>query len=315
MKNLFYGMMAAIMMIATSCESVSDINVVEEGNLATVSFNLGTPQMGSRAEYSTGETATHLQYAVYDVDGNILDKYTVTNGDITGGSKEVKFQLTIGNTYYVLFWAAAPNAPYNVNLAAKTMEVSYAGAVSNDENRDAFYYYDDFTVERGMAPISAELKRPFAQLNIGTSDYAESKSAGYEVKYAKVRVPVYTTLNFVTGEASNKQTVVFDYAAIPTSYDFPVEPTTYQYMAMNYLLMNKTKETVDVTFTYATDYDAATGVATEEKPRVVGSVPVQRNHRTNLFGQLLTGEVVVNVVIKPGYDLPSEDKDITNDMQ
>jgi hypothetical protein len=233
-----------------------------------------------------------LQYAVYDANQNILNTFTVTDG-VINGSTTVEFQLTTGNTYYVLFWAAAPNATYyTVDLAAKTLEVDYNGAVSSDENRDAFYYYSDpFTVSTGMAPIAAELRRPFAQLNIGTNDYAASTSAGYTVTEAKVSTYAYTSLNFATGDVANKVAVLFDYAPIPTTQTFPVAGN--EYMAMNYLLMAKTKETVDVAFTYTN--------GAVEKTRTVGSVPVQRNYRTNLYGQLLTSDVAANVVINPEY--------------
>ncbi len=298
MKKIFFGMMALVAMVATSCQQDVDLDQqVNLGETATVSFNLATPQIATKAKFSEGALATHLQYAVYDANQNILDTFTVTDGVINSGSTQVEFQLTTGNTYYVLFWAAAPNAPYTVNLAAKTMEVSYNNAVSSDENRDAFYYYDDFTVEAGMAPISAELKRPFAQLNIGTSDLTASANAGYTVTQAKVTVPVYTKLNFASGDATDPQTVTFDYANVPTSYEFPV--AGYEYLAMNYLLMNTTKETVDVKFQY-------TNGTTAQAERTVGSVPVQRNHRTNLYGQLLTSDANVNVEIKPEYD--GEDK-------
>jgi len=292
MKKIFFGIVALVAMVATSCQQFDEVDVVS-GETATVSFNLSTPEIANRA-FSDGTTATRLQYAVYDANGNALDIYKKDNETINI-SKQVEFQLTTGNTYSVLFWAAAPSAPYTVNLDAKTMEVDYTSPVCSDENRDAFYYYGSFTVSNGMAPIQADLKRPFAQLNIGTSDYAASTAAGYTVSHAKVKVPVYTNLDFVSGDATNKQTVEFAYAAIPTSETFPV--AGHEYMAMNYLLMNTTKETVDVVFTYATD---ATGAAAKE--RTVGSVPVQRNHRTNLYGQLLTASAKVNVEIKPEYD-------------
>ena len=292
MKKIFFGIVALVAMVATSCQQFDEVDVVG-GETATVSFNLSTPEIANRA-FSDGTTATRLQYAVYDANGNALDIYKKDNETINI-SKQIEFQLTTGNTYSVLFWAAAPSAPYTVNLDAKTMEVDYTSPVCSDENRDAFYYYGSFTVSNGMAPIQADLKRPFAQLNIGTSDYAASTAAGYTVSHAKVKVPVYTNLDFVSGDATNKQTVEFAYAAIPTSETFPV--AGHEYMAMNYLLMNTTKETVDVKFTYATD---ATGAAA--KSRTVGSVPVQRNHRTNLYGQLFTSNTKVNVEIKPEYE-------------
>ncbi|MBO7221020.1 MAG: hypothetical protein J6V21_07565, partial [Alistipes sp.] len=156
----------------------------------------------------------------------------------------------------------------------------------------AFYFYSEpFTVSNGMAPIAAELRRPFAQLNIGTNDYDESTSAGYTVTKAKVTTYAYKTLHFDTGVVEGKDMVHFDYAAIPTAQAFPV--SGYEYMAMNYLLIANTKETIDVVFTYS---DGAV-----EKQRTVGSVPVQRNYRTNLYGQLLTSDLAANVEIKPEY--------------
>ena len=293
MKKIFFGMMALVAMVATSCQQDVDLDQqVNLGETATVSFNLATPQIATKAEFSTGALATELQYAVYTEAGEFLTDLAKTDG-VINGSTTVKFQLTTGNKYYVLFWAAHPDAPYTVDLAAKTMEVSYTGAVSSDETRDAFYYYNGFTVEAGMAPISAELKRPFAQLNIGTSDLTASTNAGYEVTQAKVTVPVYTNLDFASGEATNQKLVTFEYANVPTSYEFPV--AGYKYLAMNYLLMNARQETVDVKFQY-------TDGTTPQAERTVGSVPVERNHRTNLYGQLITSDADVNVEINPDYE-------------
>ena len=296
MKKLFLGMLAIAAMVATSCVQEQNLGV-NTGEIAAVSFNVGAPAM--RANFSDGSTATHLQYAVYDANGTILNDLTVTNGDITGGSTTVTLQLVTGNTYSVLFWAAAPNAPYTVDLANKSMEVSYVGATCSDESRDAFYFYDTFTVNGEMS-LNADLKRPFAQLNIGTNDYAAATSAGYTVSHAKVSTSAYTTLNFENGTVDGLTTVEFAYAAIPTAETFPV--ATYEYMAMNYLLMAKDPETVEVTFYYATDAQGA-----NEKSRIVGSVPVQRNRRTNLYGALLTSLATVNVTILEGYDEPAHD--------
>ena len=284
-------------MVATSCQQEVDLGVKASGELAEVSLNVQAPTMVNRA-YSDGLTATHLQYAVYDEAGNILNDLTVTDATING-SATVQLQLVTGNTYSVLFWAAAPNAPYTVDLANKTMEVSYTGAVCSDENRDAFYKYHTFTVS-GAQTETIELKRPFAQLNIGTNDYEKAAHAGLTVTHAKVATSAYTTLDLATGDVDGLTDVEFAYAAAPTSETFPVD--NYQYLAMNYLLMATDKETVEVTFYYATDESGANA-----KSRTVGSIPVQRNYRTNLYGALFTSLVDFNVVIEPEYDEPAHD--------
>ena len=296
MKKILYGVMAATMIFATSCEN--ELEVGAAGEESMVSFTIATPDMGSRA-YSDGTTATVLQYAVYNAAGEELTDLTVTNGEIHG-STTVNLKLTTGNTYSVIFWAAAPNAPYTVDFGAKTMTVDYTNAVSNDESRDAFYAKETFTVT-GAQTETITLKRPFAQLNIGTNDYAASTSAGYTPTKSKVVVSnVYGKLDLWEGEVDSSVVASFDFAAIDTTELFPV--SGFKYLAMNYLLVDDEKETVDVEFTYTDDSNA--------KTRKVGSVPVQRNYRTNIYGQLLTSDVDVNVTIEPGFDGVTEE--ITN---
>ena len=292
-----YLMMAASVLFAASCETDEELVSVEQAATSTVSFNLSTPQMASRA-YSDGMTATVLQYAVYDEAGNILGGFTTTDATIKG-STTVDLQLVTGNTYKVVFWAAAPNAPYTVDLAAKTMSVSYDNALCNDEARDAFYAYKEFTVE-GAQSERIELKRPFAQINIGTSDYAEATKAGYTPTKSSVEVTgVANTLNLFTGEATGEVNASFAFAEIKKDETFPVDGN--EYLAMNYVLVGAEKQLVDVAFSYTDD--------SKTKDRVVSSVPVQRNYRTNIYGKLLTSQVDINVEIKPEYNEPANEAD------
>ena len=288
MKKLMMAV-AAFGMLLTSCQNDLDFVPTTDEN-STVSFAVGTPEISTRA-YSDGATATVLQYAVYDAEGNILSDLTETDATING-STTVKLQLTTGNTYSVIFWAAAPQAPYTVDFDAKTMTVDYSAAVSNDEARDAFFKYHTFTV-KGAQTETIELKRPFAQLNIGAADYAASASAGYTPTQSAVVVKnVYSTLNLASGAVSDDVVAEFALADIKKDETFPVAGN--EYLAMNYLLVGADKETVEVEFTYTDGSNA--------KTRTVGSVPVQRNYRTNIYGKLLTSDVDINVEIEPDYE-------------
>ena len=295
-KKIIYLMTAIAMMFATSCQDDLGFSA---GDRAEVEFNISTPEISTRA-YSDGETATVLQYAVYKANGTILGDLTkavaLNNAEEIHGSKNVKLQLTTGDTYTVVFWAAAPEAPYVVDFGSKledaNMTVSYGTAKSNDEGRDAFYATYTFTV-KGAQTETIELRRPFAQLNIGTADYAASTSAGYTPTQSAVTVKnVYSTLDLKEGNVSNPVVAEFAYADIKKDEKFPVAGN--EYLAMNYLLVDSKKGLVDVEFTY-TD-------GTNEKTRTVGSVPVQRNFRTNIYGNLLTSDVDINIEIVPEYD-------------
>ena len=285
------------MLFATSCQNDQGFDTTV-GETSTVTFAVETPEIATRA-YSDGTTATVLQYAVYDANGNELTDLTVTDATING-STTVNLQLTTGNEYSVIFWAAAPNAPYTVDFDTKTMTVDYTNAVSNDEARDAFYKYHTFTVT-GAQTETIELRRPFAQLNIGTADYAASTSAGYTpIKSAVTVKNIYSTLNLADGTVDDSAEATFDFADIKKDETFPV--AGYEYMAMNYLLVATDKEVVDVVFTY-------TDANNDAKTRTVGSVPVQRNYRTNIYGNLLTSNVDIYVEIKPDYNEPAHELD------
>ena len=96
MKKILFGLMAMVAFVATSCQQNADLTV-NAGETAIVTFNLATPQIASKADFSDGTTATHLQYAVYDANGNILNDLAKTDDEIHT-SKVVEFQLTTGNT-------------------------------------------------------------------------------------------------------------------------------------------------------------------------------------------------------------------------
>ncbi|MBE6307385.1 MAG: hypothetical protein E7084_06995 [Bacteroidales bacterium] len=293
-KSLIYSMLAATMLFATSCQQDE---VFVDGNEAVVQFQITTPEMATRA-YSDGMTATNLQYAVYDKDGKQITEMFPGVGH---GEKEIKGSTTVelklaqGNTYHVLFWAAADGAPYNVDFVNHKLNVLNYTSASNDESRDAFYKWHEVTVNSNE-PQKVELRRPFAQLNIGTGDMDDATAAGVTVATTSVTVSnVYTAMDFADGgvDEATKTTATFSLAPVPAADEkFPVE--NYKYLAMNYVLVPADKVVVDkVELTY-------TGAAAAET-RTFTSIPLQRNYRTNIYGDLLTKGVDFIVEIVPTY--------------
>ena len=299
-KKLIFAMSAIVALFATSCQE-EDFGVSTSAT-STVAFTVSTPEIASRA-YSDGTTATVLQYAVYKKNENGLELTTLGGTKEIKGSTSVKLDLITGDSYSVIFWAAAEGAPYKVDFENKTMTVDYTKAVSNDEARDAFYKCHTFTVT-GAQTEAVELKRPFAQLNIGTNDYDKAEKLEYIPTESKVTVEnIYNTLNLADGTVDGETAATFDYDEIGKGEEFPVDG--YKYLAMNYLLVAADKGVVNVEFTCKDTKEKV-------KTRTVGSVPVQRNYRTNIYGQLLTSEVDVNIEIKPEYDGDNNDRRIFN---
>ena len=286
-KSLIFSMFAATMLLATSCQQ-DEVFVDNSG--AVVTFEISTPEIATRA-FSDGTTATQLQYAVYDADLKLVDREGLKGTEQFNNKKaNIQMDLAAGKTYNVLFWAAAPDAPYTINYDKLVMNVSYEGAVSNAENRDAFYCFKNITVKQGNESVKVILTRPFAQLNIGTDDL--EKLDGVSAQNTQVAVPVYSTLDLVNGTATgNVETETFAFAGRPQGETFPV--ADYEYLAMNYLLVGNDKTVVDVEFSY--------GTAESNNTRTFTSIPVRANYRTNIYGSLLTQGVDFNVEIDNNF--------------
>ena len=276
------------------------------GDLATVNVSVENATAISSRAFGKGEEATTLKFAVYDLTGEtptLLDglfegEAVKTDADFPG-SKAYSLQLATGRTYGFVFWAANPDAPYNVefNTNGAVMTADYTNALANAETLDAFFAYETITVN-GPQTLKVGLKRPFTQINFGTSDMKASEASGYTPSQTKVVVSgVYKQLNLMTKQVEGETTdVTFDYAGIPSEEEFPdvKEGTDYAYLAMAYVLVPEDQILVTTDLYHKND--------ASEYTLNVANVPVQRNYRTNIFGALLTDELSVEVKTEPDFD-------------
>lgn len=126
-----------------------------------------------------------------------------------------------------LFVDGAPVAenPYSYSIDSKSINVSYGG-VAQDESRDAFYAYKEPFVVNGAISEPISLRRPFAQINIGTNDLEAAKKSGVEPTMSSMRVKgVSTSINLSNGEVSDplETEIEFTEEEINFSEEFPVE--------------------------------------------------------------------------------------------
>ncbi len=297
--------MAAVMMAFSACSSEdSNLPTDEQADgTATFTFNCiapGSANSGATSRaYSDGQKADDLYYALYTMGGTDGTTPTLVETNVAGSSEyvakaytfdssarpktTVELKLAMGQKYTLLFFGMAPNAPYTFDPSDGTITVDYDDAKCNDENRDAFYTKLTFTATKANTTISAILHRPFAQVNVGTAkqDFNFAKRQGMEPSQSKFIVKgAYSTLDMFSGDVSNPVDVTYDLAALPDAATevFPVQYSEghsyFRYLAMNYVLVN-TKENFDCEFaadTYGTD------------TWVIENVPMQRNHRTNIYG-------------------------------
>ncbi|MCC8038014.1 MAG: hypothetical protein LIP02_07775, partial [Bacteroidales bacterium] len=150
--------LSAGLLLLASCSN-DDFDGAVKGGEATVTISATLPADISSRTYSDGLTATHMDYAVYE-SGVELPVIEGT-GTFVDRTTTLTLSLINGKSYEVIFWAQKEGAPYTWNSATKTVSVSYTDAKLNDEDRDAFYSKETFTVN-GSATITSTLKRPFA---------------------------------------------------------------------------------------------------------------------------------------------------------
>ena len=104
-KKLFLGVFAAAgMLLATSCSN-DELDVVQSGNEAQVSFSLGLEGGIANRAISDGKSADVLMYAVFDKYGNRINTIQkLSKTKVTFPTTE-SITLAKGQTYKVAFWA------------------------------------------------------------------------------------------------------------------------------------------------------------------------------------------------------------------
>ena len=322
-KKLFLGMFAAAgMLLATSCSN-DELDVVQSGNEAQVTFSLAAEGGIATRAISDGTGAKKLVYAVYNANGELIK--TIANTDVNGQivdnsafdnglTENVTITLAKGQQYTVAFWAQNPNCTAYTTTDLKNVTIDYAG-LNNDETRDAFFKAETFTVT-GNTEIDVVLKRPFAQINVGVyqTDWDAAVASEIEIEKSKVTIEkAATSINLLTGEVEGEETVEYGFATIPTQFTTPETldvdldkdgtKEKYVYLSMSYILANDAttgyaKATLeDLDFTFAPK--SGNNINFSEG---LNAVPVQRNWRTNIIGKILTGDVTFNITIDPIYD-------------
>ena len=310
-----------------------------------VTFNVSAPS-GAQTKTTYGETVnfpTELIVAVYIGEGNQYGeagKYLPDVKQVMTAKSNTEWEVTLSlvkNYHYdIVFWAQRKeNAPYDIDWTTGKITADYKAA-ANDITRDAFYHlcenYNYLDHESDVESYKIELKRPFAQINLGASDYSalvelyefigktDSDLQTRIMTSASVALSVPSVLNVLTGIADTPAAVEFalayttpsngSYNLLADENDITVTGTdasgaqvskSYKLVGTNYIFANVAKPenpTVDFTLTFA--YNG------QSFDLVVPNVPYARNYQTNILGNYFTSSAKFDVVIVPEFQKPDE---------
>ena len=333
MKNVLFGLLATVMLLATSCIFDEPVEVpVSDG--AQVSFNLGIEDgIGTRA-ISDGEKATKLVYAIYKVNTTTetAELLNIAGSDENGqivvdgfspisGYQTEPVALAKGQAYCAVFWAQNPNTSAYTTTDLTDVKVNYGTGQSsnNNEARDAFFASLTFIAADGMVQ-DVTLRRPFAQINVGVfqEDWDQAVAAGFVPEKSSVKIKnAATSINLLTGAVGDETTDVevnYVSAAIPNEplmvdVDGDQAPESYKWLSMSYILvpdhsgeklgdMFGAKSVILESAEFAFSPKDGEDIVLSEG---LNNVPVQRNWRTNIIGRIFTGDVQFNITLDPSY--------------
>lgn len=320
MKKIYFAGFAALMMGLASCSSSEPQAPVADGEEVTVTVTATLPASIQSRSFSDGLKALDLYYAVYE-EGNTTEpiiELTKSPKQFNNLENTLTLNLVTGKTYNVVFWAQSPDAEeiYTLDKVNSTVTINYEKIDKvNVEETDAFFCFLPVEVKESTT-VSAKLKRPLAQINVGTNDMAYGGLSKKDIYAAMTVKKAYKQFSLQDGEIIGDATqVVLNKDIRPNDgvdvaddeyQAFPVgDKGVYEYMCMAYVLVNE-KIATDVVLSFY-DGDVADPFHTVN----VYSAPLQRNYRTNIYGSLLTSTLDFSIIILPGY----EDPDYTADWQ
>lgn len=310
MKKCFLLMAGIILLVFAACQSDELANGGRNGEVAA-SFSVQLPGNGNNAvtRAATAGDGTSVNRCIMEIYLND-ELYSRQIGAIQPDGLTAGFdiRLVTSQTYKFVFWAdhvesvegdaIKTDLHYNTaDLRNISMQGDYNGS-GKDDTRDAFFVSLEKLVTNAFSE-SVELTRPFGQLNIKTEDLASipdnQKDAFVPVTAGLSFKNLYTGFNAATGDLLGEPTAVAYKAASAVA-------DANGNLTVDYLFAPNTaggQHLVNMTLAV---YNAAGGQITT---KALNNIPVQRNYKTNVTGNLLTVDGKVNVMVTPAFSSPA----------
>ncbi|WP_051082680.1 DUF6562 domain-containing protein [Butyricimonas synergistica] len=273
----------AMMLIACQKDEIEGFGT----NSQTISVTIPQTNTMSRA-VGDGDGA-QINRCILEIyrDGQLYGERQVTT--VTGNKASFDLRLVTSQTYDFVFWTdCADNGQdkyYDTKDLTQIKAVDYTG---NDEGFDAFTATKTFTIKESFAE-NVTLTRPFGQLNVKTLDLdaiPDDELKPTKVKVAFTAVPA--SFNVLTGKVSEDM--------IAVQYEKEVV-NGEGYLTMDYLWAPSDESTLaDFTMTF---YNDMTEITSNDNFK---NIPIRRNYRTNVSGNLLTKQGTIEVTIDPIFE-------------
>lgn len=204
-------------------------------------------------------------------------------------------RLIKGRTYNIVFWAMQDGC-YDVSDLTAIKRAAKDG--TSEDDYEAFTTSVSVTVTDSDAQI-VELKRPYAQLNIGVNETDWNtvvNTFGLTPEKMVFSTTGKNAFNALTGAATGDDTNI-SLTVTSSGSELVVDETTYKNIGTFYIFPEESQANFDINFSV---YAAGNEPIRENVN--ISNVPLQANYRTNVVGGLLTGTVTYTIFIKEGFN-------------
>ena len=272
-------------------------------------FSVQIPMEPQTKDVSKAEKTDIVYYEVWDeAFEQRLFPYEASQENfarVNGCAAEVIIDLVQDQKFNLVFWAQNEACGAYSWDDLKKINVDY-GKFTDDQKDvyDAFYAVLP-DVEGDGQPKTVRLYRPFAQVNFCATELQTTLGpitlSGNTVTVSEVA----TTFNTRTGLGENPAAnVAFSTdAGFVEDQTIEVDSQSFHWVAMNYLLVaSPSVENPSVNVTVKADFVTNFGTVHHD----VFNVPVQRNYRTNIVGDLFTTGAKLNIIVDPGFVKPDK---------
>ena len=304
-NNCCYSLVCNLVAIffVSACQNSEDSMSLDDS--AQVAFAI---EMGNDFDanvISTGAGINQLVYAVFNENGTeiAIAKKTLEVSDLVNGCV-VNIALPKGNTYKAVFWAQNSECEaYTVSDDMK-VTVNYDG-INNDELRDAFFASTDPFKVDNYTTKTVVLKRPFAQVNVGAGekDVELVEKLDVNITHSSAVIKgVANKIDLFDGSVDGCVDVAYAASPIPNETlfvdaDYDGVDEAYEYVSMCYVLADVKNTVHEMSFNFLTD----DGKSIEFSGGLY-AVPLLRNWRTNIVGQVYSGTSDIKIKISPEYE-------------
>ena len=300
---LFVSALAGVL-FAGSCQREE---LAPAGENGVVTFEVSIPEVATKAVVDDGSEINKLVYDVYWTDASVEtapapDQLTLLykgTKEVVNHATTIQVELMNDKNYVILFWAQRDNT-WGVETDGTLLKdgVNFPDTfAANAENIEAFAGVSFLSSNNLSAKKSITLKRPFAQINLG-SKLADNFTIVPTTSSMTVR-NAGASFDLINQVPVGKKTVEFTAAGVPGGEIKDV----YTYVGMNYIFANGN---VEVDYTLNTE-------AGMTVTNTVSNVPVAANYRTNIIGKLFTSQADYTVTLEEQWAGDEEIIDVIAD--